>query len=95
VEGSNIRGANAPLVVEWTSRTRFIVVNGATGRQGSAAVKTFRARGWAVRGLSRDPARPAAKAIIDLGAEVVKADLSDADAVRTGSEEIPTNRSRS
>ncbi len=61
---------------------RTIVVTGATGRQGSATVRKLRERGWEVRGISRDPGAPKARAIRDLGAEVVKADLSDAKAVK-------------
>ncbi len=61
---------------------KIIIVTGATGKQGSAAARKLRARGWEVRGISRDPTKPAARILNDLGAEVVKADLSDEQAVR-------------
>ncbi|HVO78261.1 MAG TPA: NmrA/HSCARG family protein [Methanomassiliicoccales archaeon] len=62
--------------------SRTIVVTGATGKQGSAAVRKLRDRGWEVRGISRDPSAPKAKAIRALGAEVVRGDLSNPFAVR-------------
>lgn len=53
------------------------VVTGATGRQGSAVVHALLAEGWRVRGLTRDPARPRARALAGRGAEMVRADMDD------------------
>jgi uncharacterized protein YbjT (DUF2867 family) len=71
------------LVVEMGHSNKTIVVTGATGKQGSAAIRKLRARGWEVRGMSRDPTKPAARILIDLGVEIVKTDLSDSEAVRS------------
>lgn len=54
-----------------------VAVTGATGRQGSAVVRALLARGWQVRGLTRDPRRPRARALAALGAEMVQADMDE------------------
>ena len=57
---------------------RLIVVAGATGNQGGAVARALpAARGWRVRGLTRDPAKPESKELARLGVEMVKADLYD------------------
>lgn len=56
---------------------RTILVTGATGRQGGAVARHLLAAGWTVRALSRDPSKPAARALADAGAEVVPGDLDD------------------
>ncbi len=58
-----------------TSRP-LIVVTGATGQQGSAVLRQL-SRRFAVRAVTRDTSKPAAKALAGLGAEVVAADLLD------------------
>lgn len=57
---------------------RTILVTGATGHQGGAALKHLRAHGFPVRAVTRDPAKPAAASLAGHGTEVVKADLDDA-----------------
>ncbi len=57
----------------------MIVVTGATGRVGGAAVRTLLAGGHAVRALARDPARVAAGL---RQAEIVAADLNDPESLR-------------
>ncbi|MFD0764544.1 NmrA/HSCARG family protein [Mucilaginibacter lutimaris] len=53
-----------------------IVVCGATGNQGGAvAAALLKSGSWSVTALTRDPGSAAAKALADLGAEVLKADL--------------------
>jgi uncharacterized protein YbjT (DUF2867 family) len=59
----------------------FAVV-GATGQQGGATARALLAAGERVRGLTRDPASDAARALADAGAEVVRADLADPESVR-------------
>jgi nucleoside-diphosphate-sugar epimerase len=54
-----------------------ILVTGATGKVGSRFVRRILAKGYDVRILVRDPAK--ASALAELGAEVVKGDLNDAD----------------
>jgi uncharacterized protein YbjT (DUF2867 family) len=60
----------------------LIVVCGATGRQGGAVVRHLIADGWAVRGLTRNPDAPKAKALSDLGVEVVQADMGERDSMQ-------------
>ncbi|WP_416971197.1 NmrA/HSCARG family protein [Streptomyces sp. 4F14] len=54
-----------------------VLVTGATGRQGGATARALLAAGAPVRALVRDPRSPSARAIEALGAELVRADLSD------------------
>jgi uncharacterized protein YbjT (DUF2867 family) len=57
---------------------RLIVVTGATGRQGGAVARRLLSQGaWRVRGLTRDPAKLPARALADMGAEMVRADFND------------------
>ena len=55
----------------------IILVTGATGRQGGAVARHLLADGWSVRALVRDPQKPAAAAIAQAGAQLVKGDLLD------------------
>lgn len=57
--------------------SKRILVTGATGAQGGALVPLLLARGFAVRALTRDPGKPAGRALVALGAEVVPGDLDD------------------
>jgi uncharacterized protein YbjT (DUF2867 family) len=54
-----------------------VLVTGATGRQGGAVAHSLLARGIPVRALSRNPDKPAARALAKAGAEVVAGDLDD------------------
>ena len=56
----------------------LIVVTGATGQQGGATARELLAAGHRVRALTRKPAGAAARALAELGAEVVQGDLDDA-----------------
>ena len=60
-----------------------ILVTGATGRQGGAVARHLLSDGWAVRALTRDPGSPAAKALADAGAEVVRGDMGDGNSMRS------------
>ena len=57
---------------------RTILVAGATGRQGGAVARALLQRGYQVRGLTRNPGSDRAKALSELGIEVVKGDFEDA-----------------
>lgn len=61
---------------------KTVLVFGVTGRQGGAVAKHLRAKGWNVRGLTRDPSKPAAKAIEAAGVELVKGDLNEQDSIQ-------------
>ncbi|MFH8224348.1 NmrA/HSCARG family protein [Streptomyces sp. NPDC018057] len=54
-----------------------VLVTGATGQQGGATARALLAAGVPVRALVRDPYSQPAQAIEALGAELVRADLSD------------------
>jgi uncharacterized protein YbjT (DUF2867 family) len=57
---------------------KTILVTGATGRQGGAVLRHLRDKGLFVRALTRDPAKPEARALVGRGTEVVRGDLNDA-----------------
>jgi uncharacterized protein YbjT (DUF2867 family) len=57
---------------------RVVAVTGATGRQGGAVARHLLSADWRVRALTRKPDGPAARALAALGAEVVRADMTDA-----------------
>jgi uncharacterized protein YbjT (DUF2867 family) len=61
---------------------RIIAVVGAAGQQGGAVARHLLKDGWTVRALTRDPDKPAARALAALGAEVVRADSDDAASLR-------------
>lgn len=56
---------------------KLILVAGATGKQGGAALRHLRAKGFAVRAITRDPDQPQARALAGPGVEIVKGDLDD------------------
>jgi uncharacterized protein YbjT (DUF2867 family) len=58
-----------------------IVVTGATGRQGGAVTRQLLKDGWRVRALTRNASQPQARALADLGAEVVQGDMADRDSM--------------
>ena len=65
--------------------SKVIAVAGATGAQGGGLVRAIlsdSSGGFTARALTRDPNSDKAKALADLGAEVVQADLHDPASVR-------------
>src|SRR5688572_9207055 len=68
------------LSIEWKDKTmadKTILVLGITGQQGGAVARHLLAKGWKVRGLSRDLSKPAVQARRDAGAEMVQGDMDD------------------
>lgn len=61
--------------------TRVVVVAGATGTQGGAVARELNNRGYAVRGLTRNPDSDTARALRALGIEMVRGDFDDADSL--------------
>lgn len=55
--------------------TRSIVVSGATGKQGGAALRHLKQRGFLVRAMARDPDGQKARELGNHGAEVVRGDF--------------------
>lgn len=56
---------------------RTILVTGATGHQGGAAMRHLHAKGFTVRALTRDPSGDKARRLVGHGTEVVGGDLDD------------------
>ena len=54
-----------------------ILVTGATGQQGGAAVRRLQEKGLSVRALTRDPEKPQARTLVGHGTEVIRGDLND------------------
>ncbi|WNI26683.1 NmrA family NAD(P)-binding protein [Streptomyces sp. ITFR-16] len=65
-----------------TAATPVLVV-GATGRQGGATARALLAQGTPVRALVRDPSAPRARAVEELGAQLVVGDLTDPATLKT------------
>ena len=64
------------------SRTKLIVVIGATGTQGSSVVSTFvNEPDWRIRGITRNPNSDASRALSAKGVEMVAADLNDTESL--------------
>ncbi|MDV3219822.1 NmrA/HSCARG family protein [Intrasporangium sp.] len=61
---------------------RSVLVTGATGAQGGAVARELLSRGHSVRALTRRPDSPAARALRDLGAEVVVGDFDQPASIR-------------
>ncbi|ASO18662.1 uncharacterized protein YbjT (DUF2867 family) [Actinoalloteichus hoggarensis] len=59
------------------SESSFVLVTGATGQQGGAAVTALLQSGQQVRALVRDPAAPRAEALAERGVTLVTGDLDD------------------
>ena len=54
-----------------------VLVIGATGQQGGGAARALLKRGWPIRALVRDPAKPAAGQLRNAGASLATGDLDD------------------
>lgn len=63
------------------SNNRLILVTGATGHQGGAALRKLRERGFPVRALTRNPDDQKARALVGHGTEVMRGDLKDGGAL--------------
>lgn len=58
------------------------LVTGASGGQGGAVARALLERGWQVRAFVRNPDKEESRAMAELGAELVRGDLDDADSLR-------------
>lgn len=70
------------------SPVKTALVLGATGSQGGAAARALLRRGWTVRALTRTPSSAAARALADLGVDVVRGDLGDGPSLQAALEGI-------
>jgi uncharacterized protein YbjT (DUF2867 family) len=59
-----------------------VLITGVTGKQGGALARHLAGKGFQLRGMTRKPDSPAARALQDLGLMVVKGDLDDAGSLR-------------
>lgn len=59
------------------NKSKVILVTGATGHQGGAALRHLHDRGFSCRALTRDTARPAAHRLMGNGVEVARGDMED------------------
>jgi uncharacterized protein YbjT (DUF2867 family) len=59
------------------NEAKEILVFGATGNAGGAAARVLLKRGWQVRAATRDPRSEKAQTLVELGAELVQADMDD------------------
>ena len=73
------------------SEKKIITIFGATGAQGGGLAKTILAdkdSEFSVRAVTRNPSSDKAKALADLGAEVVQADLPHPESVEKAMEGV-------
>jgi uncharacterized protein YbjT (DUF2867 family) len=63
------------------SRSRLVLVTGATGKQGGAVVNALLARGHQVRALTRNSASPAANRLRQQGVEIAVGDFTNRDSL--------------
>ena len=66
--------------------TKPILVTGATGAQGGALIPLLLEKGFTVRALTRDPAKPSAQKLAQQGVEVVAGDLDDEESLHRACE---------
>ena len=59
-----------------------ILVTGATGQQGGAIARALRADGYRVAAMTRNPDSDNARALAELGADIVQGDLDDDESLR-------------
>ncbi|KAJ5604163.1 hypothetical protein N7537_007119 [Penicillium hordei] len=63
---------------------KIITIVGVTGNQGASVAELFVGKAdWHVRGITRDPNKPASRAWGDKGVELVTADLNDVASLKT------------
>ncbi len=73
--------SSSPLASGLCMPQRHVLVAGATGRQGGAIARGLLRDGHVVRGLTRNPGSPAARALDEIGASVVAGDLNEPDSL--------------
>jgi uncharacterized protein YbjT (DUF2867 family) len=68
--------------------TKLILVTGATGKQGGAVVRHLQKRNFAVKALTRDPEKPAARALFNSGVTLAQGDLDDSGSLLRALEDV-------
>jgi uncharacterized protein YbjT (DUF2867 family) len=69
-------------------RPLFVLVTGATGKQGGSVIKALLDYGHRVRGLTRKPNSEKAKLLEEEGIEIVKGDFNDPDSIRKAMRDV-------
>jgi uncharacterized protein YbjT (DUF2867 family) len=64
-----------------TNRVKYILVTGATGRQGGAVIRHLLRNSLPVKALSRSPDSISSQALISKGVQVIKGDMGDPDSL--------------
>ncbi len=72
---------DAPRSTPEDNEMQLILVTGVTGTQGGAVARELLSRGYAVRGLSRNPASQAGSAMSERGVEMMRGNFDDADSL--------------
>lgn len=80
-EKGNDTDTSAEKTVTGSNSDKLILVSGATGRQGGAVARELLARGYRVRGLTRNPDSERAQHLAGLGIEMVRGDFDDMDSL--------------
>ncbi|KFY10710.1 hypothetical protein V491_07517 [Pseudogymnoascus sp. VKM F-3775] len=63
--------------------TKLVVIIAISGNQGSSVANAFpKDDGWKIRGVTRDPSKPASKALAGKGIDIVKGDVDDVDSIK-------------
>ena len=62
---------------DWT-----VLITGVTGNQGGATARALAGRGLRLRGMTRRPHSDAARALKDMGVEIIEGDLDDEDSLK-------------
>ncbi|MFI1797437.1 NmrA/HSCARG family protein [Streptomyces sp. NPDC020379] len=70
------------MAVGGNGAERWVLVLGATGRQGGTVARHLLERGWAVHAFVRDPGKPGAQELASRGAVLVQGSLDDPASVR-------------
>jgi uncharacterized protein YbjT (DUF2867 family) len=81
--GSGCAGLGEESDLAIPNANHLILVTGATGKQGGAALRAIREHGFPVRAMTRNPDKPAARTLAGEGVEVVRADFEDPDSLHT------------
>lgn len=81
-------GLAALILQGCVSQPETILVGGATGRQGGAVVDELLSRGYAVRGMTRQPDGKKAQALAAKNVEVVKADYGDRKSLEAAMQDV-------
>ncbi|MEJ2295662.1 MAG: NmrA/HSCARG family protein, partial [Candidatus Lokiarchaeota archaeon] len=69
-------------------RPLFVLVTGATGKQGGSVVRALLDYGHRVRGLTREPNSEKARSLEEKGVEIVKGDFNDPDSIRKAMKDV-------